>query len=201
MSRLSASADYCDFPFDSALIRQQMETVAQDFIASQHYRVRLTLDHSGNVEIESNEFSPATDETPTVMISPVRTSAGDRFLYHKTSKRTLYDTSYKTAKAMGFSEVIFMNEQGQITEGSRTNLFILKNNIYRTPPVTCGLLDGIYRQYMLETVQNVQEAILTPQDLQDADAVFICNSLRGCSQVRFTTSHVHNTSSASIEKA
>jgi para-aminobenzoate synthetase/4-amino-4-deoxychorismate lyase len=183
LERLTSSAAYFDFPCDTGLIRQRLESITTEFDTGKQYRVRLTLDRFGSAEITWNEFSNELRSAPTVFISPVRTSSMDRFLYHKTSKRALYETSYMAAKEAGFFDVIFMNERDQITEGSRTNIFILKDNIYHTPPVTCGLLNGIYRQHMLRTLGNAVETILTVQDIHDADAVFVCNSLRGWNKV------------------
>ncbi len=184
LERLTASAAYFDFPCDTGLIRQLLDSITTEFDAGKQYRVRLTLDRFGNAEITWNEFSNELRSAPTVFISPVRTSSMDMFLYHKTSKRALYETSYKTATENGYFDVIFMNEFGQITEGSRTNIFILKDNVYHTPPVNCGLLNGIYRQHMLHTLEHVKETVLTRQDIHDADAVFACNVLRGWQEVQ-----------------
>jgi para-aminobenzoate synthetase/4-amino-4-deoxychorismate lyase len=75
--------------------------------------------------------------------------------------------------------VIFENEQGFITEGSRTNIFIEKDGIWRTPPLDSGALAGVYRQHLLDTLPHVEEQALRLQDLLDADAVYCCNVLRG----------------------
>ena len=75
-------------------------------------------------------------------------------------------------------EYIKVNEKGQVTEGIFTNIGILKNGNYYTPPVECGLLNGIFRQKL-----NWQEKILYPSDLISADKVFCFNSVRGLIEV------------------
>ncbi|OQX85020.1 MAG: hypothetical protein B6D55_08050, partial [Candidatus Omnitrophica bacterium 4484_70.2] len=64
--------------------------------------------------------------------------------------------------------------------GAISNIFILKDGIYFTPPVSAGLLDGIYRRYFIKTNRKkVVEKSLFFQDLIKADKIFICNSVRG----------------------
>jgi para-aminobenzoate synthetase / 4-amino-4-deoxychorismate lyase len=57
-----------------------------------------------------------------------------------------------------------------------------------TPPVACGLLDGTLRQELLATrPDEVAEAVLRPNDLADADAVLLDNSVRGLMPARPTS--------------
>jgi para-aminobenzoate synthetase/4-amino-4-deoxychorismate lyase len=48
----------------------------------------------------------------------------------------------------------------------------------------CGLLNGVYRQYFLQTNANACEKVLTIADVQNAGAVYLCNAIRGMIQVR-----------------
>ncbi|MCK5228443.1 MAG: aminotransferase class IV, partial [Desulfobulbaceae bacterium] len=53
-----------------------------------------------------------------------------------------------------------------------------------TPPVSCGLLGGVFRQYLLENHPDmIQEKVLTLKDIEDADAVYVGNSVRGLVRV------------------
>ena len=76
-----------------------------------------------------------------------------------------------------------MNERGELTEGAISNLFIEKAGKLLTPPVECGLLPGVYRRHLLETRANTEEHVLHPEDLQQADAVYLCNAVRGLRRV------------------
>jgi len=69
--------------------------------------------------------------------------------------------------------------KNQITEGAISNVFIRKGAKLLTPPVECGLLNGVYRQYILETNKDALEEILYLDDLLNADEIFICNAIRG----------------------
>ena len=86
----------------------------------------------------------------------------------------------KHEKESACFDVIFTNQRGELTEGSRTNLFIKKNGVLYTPPIECGLLAGIFRQRLLddESIHTV-EKILFAEDLYSADQLYLCNSIRG----------------------
>jgi branched-subunit amino acid aminotransferase/4-amino-4-deoxychorismate lyase len=81
--------------------------------------------------------------------------------------------------------VLFTNTAGQVTEGSITNLFIKNHgkSLLHTPPVASGLLAGTYRRMLLEQ-GKAAERILTVQDLRQAAAIYVANSVRGLIQVR-----------------
>jgi para-aminobenzoate synthetase/4-amino-4-deoxychorismate lyase len=118
-----------------------------------------------------------------IMVSAIRVSSGDRFLRHKTTCRQLYDQQYERALRQGYDEVLFLNERGEVTEGAISNIFIEKDGQWFTPPVACGLLPGTYRRHLLETRPAAAERVLQLEDLASADAVYICNAVRGCRKV------------------
>jgi para-aminobenzoate synthetase/4-amino-4-deoxychorismate lyase len=88
------------------------------------------------------------------------------------------------AHTEGFDEVLFANEKGELTEGAISNLFIERAGKLLTPPLACGLLPGVYRRHLLETRTNAEERVLTLADLHTADAVYLCNSVRGLRAVK-----------------
>jgi len=84
----------------------------------------------------------------------------------------------REAERLGLFEVIAGNERGRLTDGSRTNLFLVKGGRLVTPPVADGALPGVARRVLLEA-GLAQEAPLVPQDLENAEAILLTNSLRG----------------------
>ncbi len=117
------------------------------------------------------------------MISAKRVFSGDRFLRHKTTRRALYEQQYEEALRTGYDEVLFLNERCEITEGAINNVFIEKDGQWLTPPVTSGVLPGTYRRHLLETNPSAAERALKLEDLAAADAVYLCNSVRGCRKI------------------
>lgn len=82
----------------------------------------------------------------------------------------------------GYNEVLFLNTKNQLTEGSTSNVFFVKNNKIYTPALECGLLDGTLRKFVLNNFKVI-EGIFTKDDLICADAVFLTNSVMGVMKV------------------
>ena len=74
-------------------------------------------------------------------------------------------------------EHIRMNEKNEITEGIFTNIAIEKDGQLFTPPVSCGLLNGTYRQKLIKE-GKMSEKVLYAKDLKEADRIFCFNSVR-----------------------
>ena len=76
--------------------------------------------------------------------------------------------------------MLFCNQQGYLTEGGRSNIFIRKNGVWCTPPLSDGVLPGVMRSVVLDdpAIPTCEEQ-LTLVDLFAADEVMLCNSLRG----------------------
>ena len=99
-----------------------------------------------------------------VMVSGTRVASDDRFLRHKTTRRQVYEQEYKEACEQGYDDVLFRNERDEVTEGAISNVFIERDGQWFTPPVSCGLLPGIYRRHLLETMPGAEEKILRLED-------------------------------------
>jgi para-aminobenzoate synthetase/4-amino-4-deoxychorismate lyase len=143
-------------------------------------RVRMVLDENGAIRTETEPFA-ASPAPWRFAVSSERVSSADPLLRHKTSRRELFDSEHARRAALGTDEVIFLNERDELTEGSRTNLFLVIAGRLVTPPLDAGLLDGCLRRELIE--QSVcAEAPLTRADLARADRIFLGNSLRGLIQ-------------------
>ena len=185
LDRLAASATYFNFACDRSAIITQLKSLATTFEPNTKYRVRLLLDAAGTTTITATILN--TQPTGLICLSPEPTSSTDLFLHHKTTRRPLYDRLYKEAVAQGYDDIIFLNERNELTEGAISNIFLRKGNILLTPPLTSGVLPGIYRHHILETNTHAEEKVLTLEDLQTADAIYTCNSVRGMNEVKLNT--------------
>ena len=138
-------------------------------------RIRLTLDESGAFACTS---APLGETKPvwTYAISPHRARSTDALSRHKTNWRELYDGEHARLAPV-CDEVLFLNERGEVVEGSRTNVFVVRDGKLATPPLASGCLDGVLRRALIEEGRCV-EAVLMPGDLQSAE-VYLGNSLRG----------------------
>ncbi|GAB4435402.1 MAG: branched-chain-amino-acid transaminase [Anaerolineae bacterium] len=82
----------------------------------------------------------------------------------------------------GLIEGFLLNHEGYLTEGTVSNVFIVKNGNIMTPSLACGCLEGITRQTVIELAQkelqlNVQETQLTRYDIYTSDECFITNTI------------------------
>jgi branched-chain amino acid aminotransferase len=86
------------------------------------------------------------------------------------------------AEAAGANEGIFLNLQGELCEGSVSNLFVVTDQgEIITPPVSCGLLPGIARALALDLASQqgftAREEKISPSDLYSTSEAFLTNSL------------------------
>ena len=79
---------------------------------------------------------------------------------------------------VGEQEIIYHTADGKLLETSIGNLVLKMNSKLYTPPSTLGILPGIYRQHLLESGQ-VEEKVLTIEDLKKAEVIYACNAVRG----------------------
>jgi para-aminobenzoate synthetase/4-amino-4-deoxychorismate lyase len=184
LKRMQDSADYFDFYFNPRDLISSLGNVRRNFDEGYKYKVRLLLDKQGNLKIDySKMVQYALAEDKRIIISKHRIDPEGIFWYHKTTNRTLYDAEYNYYHSKGYFDVIFLNTRGEVTEGAISNIVIKKNNKYYTPAVSSGLLPGIFRQYLIDK-HDAQEKILYLKDLINADKTFLCNSVRGLTEVK-----------------
>jgi branched-chain amino acid aminotransferase len=86
------------------------------------------------------------------------------------------------AQEKGYDEVILLNERGEVSECTSANIFVVRGSSVATPPLDSGCLPGVTRDVLLEEVRvegvKVEEALVRPEDLETADAVFITSTTR-----------------------
>lgn len=101
------------------------------------------------------------------------------------------------AKKLGFDDAIMVNSQGLITEGTTFNIWIVKSGVIKTPPETSGLLKGITREKVLEICKsnqfNYEITDLRPEDILEADEVFITSSTKGIMPIYKVNDHTYPT--------
>ncbi len=180
LERLRSSAAYFAFQFDEAKVRKAIAAAIEEH-RDQRLRVRLTLAESGTPNVTCTELDAGAN--PSVMryvISPTRLNSADPFLYHKTTRRELYDSEWrKYHEEVGADEVIYLNQDGELAEGSRTSIFLERDGVLVTPALSVGLLPGTLRAELLASGRAV-EGRLRVDDLKRGDACcYLGNSVRG----------------------
>lgn len=190
LQRLKNSADVFGFVYQEKEIFAQLQTarraalesedgakMREVFTQNKRWRARLVLAESGELDIQLFVLKEITH--PVRLFWARHTVKSQSILLrHKTTHRAFYDQAWQAAEHIGGFDAIFCNERGEVTEGARSNLFVQIEGEWLTPSVECGLLPGVMREQILAQGQ-AREAILKPKDLLRAQAIFVCNSMRG----------------------
>ncbi|MFN5999298.1 MAG: aminotransferase class IV family protein [Paracoccaceae bacterium] len=142
-------------------------------------RLRLTLDREGQVEWTVAALPPAKAEW-RVGLASQHLQSDDPWLQVKSSKREAYDRA-RANLPEGVDEVIFLNERGEVCDGSITSVFFDRGQGMRTPPLSSGLLPGVLRAEL-----GCPEEVLLAEDLPRV-RLWVGNALRGLIPAVFST--------------
>jgi para-aminobenzoate synthetase/4-amino-4-deoxychorismate lyase len=182
LERLKDSAAELGCSFDRHAVRNAIQALCFD--ADAPAKLRLVVSRGGAYALELGAMPPPLPVPATCGVLPLPVDPGDWRLRHKTSDRGFYEAGLAAARAEGADEALFLRDDGLVTEGSFTNLFVERGGSLLTPPARLGLLPGVLRRSLIEAGRAV-EAELTLADL--ADGFFIGNALRGLVPARLLT--------------
>lgn len=179
LGRLEDSALYFDYPCKIEAIANAVQARATS-LGTGTWRLRLLLSADGSFGLSDAPLEARAGPLRFTVASQ-HVSSSDRFLFHKTTRRTLFDETLAFEGARtDADEVLFLNERGELTEGSRSNIFLHKGHDLLTPPLSSGCLPGTLRAHLLaDPDMRVTERVLTLADLDTADEILFGNSLRG----------------------
>ncbi len=174
LDRMEGSARELGYPFD----REAAEARLQDIRSEHDLRLRLGLTSSGEFDVETQVLTPLSLPVKLSLCAEPLSLEVQEYR-HKWDRRDFYDGQRKRIQALtGCDEILFLNAQGELCEGSFTTVFIEALGTMFTPHRSSGQLPGILRQDLLDR-GKVDEVVLTIDDLINADAIWVGNSLRG----------------------
>jgi para-aminobenzoate synthetase/4-amino-4-deoxychorismate lyase len=171
LDRMKTSADDLDFQFDRHAARNELQ--AATFGRKHRAMVRLLLSRTGAMAIQLKSYEDPEKVPVQVALRPLPVDREDFRLRYKTTDRRFLDLTRQQA---GEYETIFVDPDGQLTEGSRTSIFVEREGKLLTPPLSRGLMPGILRAKLIEE-GRAEEAELTPADLEQG--FYIGNIVRG----------------------
>jgi len=174
LERIKASAAELGFAFDRHETRNRIQALC--FELEGPAKLRLLLARSGEISLETAPLPEPANGVADCAALPLPVVAGDWRLRHKTTDRGFHAEALGIAQARGALEAVFVRDDGLVTEGSYTNVFLERDGKLLTPPGALGLLPGILRCELIEQGRAI-EAELTLADL--AGGFLIGNALRG----------------------
>ncbi len=183
---MSDSALALGIPHSMIDISKAIESVCESVSKGIDYRLRLDLDHSGKPSYQISPINPLPESVKIFWASDLLPEpskailhSGNILLRHKIGSRDVYDQAWKLAEEHGDFDAVFINEQGFVTEGGRSSIFIRSGDCWLTPPVKAGLLPGVMRSIILNDPKwNAHEANLTIEDVRSAKEIMLSNALR-----------------------
>ena len=182
LARLGRSAAHFGFALDGdveAAVREALAGLALTN-PSGRFKARLTLARDGALTAEAAPISGSREgggRMPRLRVGFARApvDSHDELLRHKTTRRALYEAAL--ASRPGCDDVLLVNERGEVTESTRANLVLKLGGELLTPPLTSGLLPGVFRELLIRR-GVVREQVLFPADVLRAERVWLVNSVR-----------------------
>ena len=200
LARLRHGADFLKIriPFGEAELREHTQQLIERNRMPEAL-LRLTLSRGVGVR----GYSPAGADHPTltmtlhpapelaaeppplwrVVTSSFRLPAGEALAQYKTCNKLAQVLARAEADARGADEALLLSTDGEVVEGSSSNLFWIADGVVNTPPVAAGILAGVTRLVVLELCRkigaDVRELGIKPAELGRADGVFLSLSSRG----------------------
>ena len=176
LTRLREASRYFAYPYDESKLLKELQEELAHLESNLDYRCRIALQKNGTFHLVITELTDLPAGYLQAQLTEQKLDLATPFTYFKTSQRDHLNQSDH--------EQIFHLPDGTLLETTIGNLVLeIEGQLY-TPPAHLPLLDGIYRRHLLET-QQVEEKLLTLNDLTDADRIYACNALRGLYELDF----------------
>ncbi|MBS0543112.1 MAG: aminodeoxychorismate synthase component I, partial [Proteobacteria bacterium] len=185
LARLARSAVELDFALPEGEIRAALATQVAGLAADREHRLRLALRKDGHFDIVVAPLDALPDGPVSLLVAADPMDEDDPLLRHKTTMRARYDAAVAGATRRGAFDVLFHNRAGDLTEGGRSNVFLLLDGVWVTPPLAAGVLPGVMRGVLLDDpAWRAREAAVKLTDLHRAERIVVCNALRGACEAR-----------------
>ncbi len=181
------------FPADPEMFRRDLIRLVE---ANQAWestlRVAVVRNRGGMFEGEGIERDSSTiaftapsnqwGEGVHLTVEPQARHSACRFTGAKITSWSHNLTWLDRAKEAGFDEVILLNERGEVAECTSANIFLEKDGVMATPPLSAGCLPGVTRELLLGDAKPagcaVVERPLTLDEIFTADAVYVTSTTR-----------------------
>ena len=181
LNRLAHSAHALGFAFNRDRAADNVTARAMTLTTGDSpWRLRLALSHDGRIDLRCAPLTPLPEPHVTLLVAAARLPNANPLAAHKTTLRDAYDEGVRAAEQAGAFDSLFFTADGRLVEGGRTSVFVQLAGRWITPPLCDGALPGVMRACLLEDpFWAATERSLSWDDLQRAEAIVVCNALRG----------------------
>lgn len=190
--RLWRAMDFFSLSVNEGEIREKVEkALGEEHMKSGRKVLKITVSQK-NLVVSTRENTYTEEDYQqgfSTAYARVRRNETSPLTYHKTLNYGDCILEKRRAKAEGIQEPIFLNTRGELAEGATSNVFFVKDGEIFAPPLSCGMLPGILRQYLYETY-SIREQVILPEQVAEFQEMFVSNSLLGIMPVRQLESFV-----------
>jgi len=131
-------------------------------------------------ELETGEEA---EKGVTLGIYPHGRKSCDQLSNIKSNNYLVYSMGARYAGQHGWDDSLVLNSFGRVADSSIANLFLVKGGIVYTPPLSEGCVAGVMRRWLIQVLPEkgweVREQPAAPEDLLQADELFLSNAIRG----------------------
>lgn len=139
-------------------------------------RIRITVLSDGNWVVSAQ--SEPEDNLPVSLIKINEPVISNGILTGiKSISYGQSELAVRRAKARGYTDGVFLNQNQKVVETGYANILILQQGKFLTPSLDSGCLPGITRQLLIQHF-DIAEALFTWDDLMNSDGVYLCSSVR-----------------------
>ncbi len=186
LARLRRSAALLGFALDEAHLMDALAAQTRVLTHQGDTRVRLALHHDGRIEWQQAPLESLPAGRVRLRWADEHLPLARPLAAHKTSDRAAYDRGVQQAVAAGAFDSLFLREDGVLVEGGRSTVFARLDGRWWTPPLADGALPGVMRAALLaDPAWAAGERRLTRADVERAEALVVCNALRGALPAAF----------------
>jgi len=206
LARLERAASHFGYAFDAGRVQQTLAALTADAsfdlqdgllpvpkTTSTAWRVRLLLAASGQTRAEKFILNQPLAPVLIALAATHFEASESEFTRFKTTRRAHYEAFAPTDP--GVFDTLLYNPQGELTECTRGNIALKLDGVWVTPPLRCGLLDGVGRDIALKD-GRLTEQVVRVDDLPRVQAVAFINSLRGWVQAKWVDGRLQTTSNS-----
>ena len=180
-------------------------------------RIRITVTAGSHTDhphwIMEATHAPAHAAMASLMTGPFVRNEQSPLSGFKTINYGDNVIAMQRARVAGTTEALFVNTQGDLCEGTWSNVFFHHDGKWKTPPVSSGCLPGVTRACVLDLAENInlkiEEATLSLSKIGEIESAFLTSTMRGVQPVQtidgndlsFTRSEISALAKAYLEFA
>ena len=186
LERLIESLETLGVPYDVSqeTLKDKVKSYCKDHMLTEGI-IKIVIGDTNPVDTITHRVNPYDESVYKhgykLSISDIQRHSSNPLWCHKTTNYWLNIMVKNLAETN--EEILFLNENKEVTEGTVSNIFLIKKGVIKTPNISCGLSGGIMRQQVLIQCKKldikIEECQLTVDDLLDSDSLFITNSAMG----------------------